>query len=266
MVTPTVRFPMNPSCRLALVALLLGAATQLLRAAPPSPVVPDWAQPGSATHTQVPPPADFRRATTTFATPIGIFDGQSDVGTAVVPGSASFEAKTGQYTIHSAGYNIWYFRDEFRFLWKKMTGDVSLAADITFPNPDGYDDRKIVLIVRQDLDDDAKEIMAGLHGAGLIHLAQRPTKRADLAEACRDKGTGEVGTKAVRLGLEKHGDSFTLFVGQPDGSMKQVGEPMSLKFDEPFYVGIGFTSHLPATSDTGVASKVVLENAAGKVR
>src|ERR1700761_7370134 len=100
-----------------------------------TPVVPDWAQPGSPTHVQVPPPADFHRPSKTFETPIGIFDGQSDVGAALVPGNGTYDSATKQYTVESAGYNIWYQRDEFRFLWKKMSGDVSLAADATFPNP-----------------------------------------------------------------------------------------------------------------------------------
>src|ERR1043165_3317947 len=82
------------------------------------PVVPDWAIPGSATHKQVPPPRDFHRASLHDRTPIGVFDAHSDIGAALVPGSASFDA--GRYTIRSAGYNIWYSRDEFRFLWKEM--------------------------------------------------------------------------------------------------------------------------------------------------
>ena len=113
------------------------------------PVVPAWAYPGCATHTQVAPPADFHRPSTNFNTPIGIFEGQSDIGSAVVPGSASYDAATRQYTINSAGYNIWYMRDEFRYLWKKMSGDVSLAADINYPDPNGYGDRKAVLVIRQ---------------------------------------------------------------------------------------------------------------------
>src|SRR5450759_2971951 len=125
----------------------------------PAPVVPDWALPGSATHKQVPPPADFHRPSRNFDTPIGIFQGQSDIGSAVVPGSASYNAKTKQYTITSAGYNIWYSRDEFRYLWKKMSGDFSLAANISFPDKEGFFDRKAVLIIRQSLDDDSKEAM-----------------------------------------------------------------------------------------------------------
>src|ERR1035437_7241701 len=63
-----------------------------------TPDVPDWALPGSATHKQVPPPADFHRASKRFDTAIGIFQGQSDIGSALVPGSASYDAATRQYT------------------------------------------------------------------------------------------------------------------------------------------------------------------------
>jgi hypothetical protein len=48
--------------------------------------------------------------------------------------------------------------------------------------------------------------------------------------------------------------------------MHQLGPPATLHFDEPFYVGIGFCSHLPATSDTAVLSNVVLQNSAAKVQ
>lgn len=254
----------------SLLALILCAAPHSLHAQ--TPEVPDWAQPGSATHKQVPPPAGFHRASKNFDTPIGVFTGQSDVGGAVVPGSASYDAHTKQYTINSAGYNIWYNRDEFRYLWKKVSGDVSLAADVTFPNPKGYDDRKAVLIIRQDLDDDSKEAMVALHGAGLIHLAQRPDKNADIKEQCRieapkhsDGGSAE-NTVPTRIGIEKHGDTFTLFVSLKGEPMHQSGSPLTLHFDGPFYVGIAFCSHLPATSDTAVLSKVVFETSAGKVR
>ena len=252
--------------RPCVLSTFVGVVIASLAVAEP-PVAPDWAQPGSATHQQVPPPVDFHRASTTFATPIGIFEGQSDLGSAVVSGSASYNAGAKQYTINSAGYNIWYTRDEFRFLWKKISGDVSLAADIEFPNPKGYDDRKVVLIVRQDLDDDSKEIMSALHGAGLIHLAQRPEKGGNIKEDCRLEAKDQIVDVAVkRLGIEKKGDVFKLFVSVKGEPMHQVGPEAKLHFDKPFYVGIGFTSHLPATSDTALVSKVVLEDSAGKVR
>ena len=205
--------------------------------------------------------------------PIGIFDAQSDIGGAVAPGSAGFDATTGEYTIRSAGYNIWYTRDEFRFLWKRMSGDLSLAADVNFPDPKGYDDRKAVLVIRQDLDDDAEEAVAAQHGGGLFHLAARPAKGATMGALDFRvanvglpgvPGAGAVGAK--RLGLEKHGDAITLWVSLAGEPLHQFGPPLRLHFDGPFYVGIGFTSHLPATGDSAVLTHVVLENAAGRVR
>ncbi len=125
----------------ALLALSFFGTPRLLHAQAPAaapaqtPEVPDWALPSSATHKQYPPPADFHRPSKNFDTPIGIFQGQSDIGGALVPGSASYDPATKQYTINSAGYNIWYTRDEFRYLWKKMSGDISLAGDASFPIP-----------------------------------------------------------------------------------------------------------------------------------
>jgi hypothetical protein len=249
--------------RSTLLALVLSTAPQLLCG---QTNVPDWALPGSATHQQVPPPADFHRPTRNYAAPLGLFEGQSDIGGPLLPGSANYDAATKRYTINSASYNIWYTRDEFRYLWKKMSGDVSLAADVTFPIPKGYDDRKAVLIIRQDLDDDSKEVMTALHGAGLIHLALRPEKNANLEEACRIKPEGSHGEAPTRIAIEKRGDTFALFVSLKGEPMHQVGETASLHINGPFYVGIGFCSHVPDKSDTAVLSNVALENSAGKIR
>jgi len=222
--------------------------------------VPEWALPGSATHQQVPPPVNFHRPTVTENKHIGIFKGQSDIGAALIPGSSSYNDATKQYTINSAGYNIWYTRDEFRYLWNKMSGDVSLAADINFPDKEGYSDRKAVLVIRQNLEDDSKEAMVALHGGGLIHLAYRVDKGQSMKEMRVDKkGT-------LRLGIEKHGDDFSIFLSEAGEPMKQFGEPIHLHIDGPFYVGIGFCSHLPDKVDTTILSNVVLESAAGKLK
>jgi len=236
---------------------------------PSNVTVPDWALPGSATHTQVPPPADFHRATRTENIPIGIFQGQSDVGAALVPGSSSFDTKTGWYTIVSAGYNVWYQRDEFRFLWKRMSGDISLAADVHFPDTAGYDDRKAFVIIRQSLEDDSKEVMVALHGGGLMHLAWRQEKGQMMKEIRVNNRDGQpdlVVGMAKRIGIQKRGDSYSLWVSVNGEAMHQAGESTQLNFHEPFYVGVGFCSHLPAKTDSAILSRLYLENKAGVMR
>jgi hypothetical protein len=260
-----LKFSCRNSLRASLLVLLVSAAP-LLRAQATPPAVPDWALPGSPTHKQVPPPADFHRPSTNFDTPVGAFQGQSDIGSAVVPGSASYDPATKQYTINSAGYNIWYTRDEFRYLWKKVSGDVSIAADVSFPNADGFGDRKVVLMIRQTLDDDSPAVMVGQHGAGMIHLAFRTDKNV-LMKDMEYRFTGLLtGIHAKRIGIEKHGDSFAIFISLQGEPMHQFGPPITQHFDGPFYVGIGFCSHIPNKSDTAVISDVLFKNAAGKVK
>jgi len=239
--------------------------------------VPDWAQPGSDTHVQVSPPTDFHRPARTELTPIGIFEGQSDVGAAVVEGSSIFNEETREYSITSAGYNIWYVRDEFRFLWKKMSGDISLAADIAFPDTAGYFDRKAALVIRESLDDDSKQALVALHGDGMIHLAWRPEKGdriKDMEYRIGSRGGLPGGSSpddlvtahATRIGIEKDGNLIRLYVSMAGESINQFGAPIEIELNEPFYVGIGFCSHIPDVADTAVLSDVVLENKAGEIK
>ena len=239
-----------------------------------NPDIPEWAYPSSPTHTQVAPPKDFRRPSRNFNTPIGVFEGQSDVGAPYLPGSASYNAGAKQYSITAAGYNIWYQRDEFRYLWKKMSGDISLGGTVKFPDPNVPGDRKVVFIIRQDLDDDSVEIISALHGDGHIRLAQRTGKGGQVGPTFRinapSRPPGAPANISLlaapnRIGLEKKGDVYSLYVSQSGGPLQQVGQTLTLHINEPFYVGIGFCSHLPDKADTGVVSDLILENAAGKL-
>jgi hypothetical protein len=158
-----------------------------------------------------------------------------------------------------------------------MSGDVSLAADIAYPDPNGYDDRKAVLVIRQSLDDDSKEAVAALHGGGMIHIAWRPDtgqRVKDMEYRIGSRG-GLPGGKspdslvpalARRIGIEKHGDQFQLFVSLFGEPMHAWGAPITLHLDGPFYVGIGFCAHLPTTLDTAILSNVIVKNQAGAIR
>ena len=99
---------------------------------------------------------------------------------------------------------------------------------------------------------------------GLIHLALRPEKGANIKEAYRIESRPS--GLAKRIGIEKHGDIFALYLSLNGEPMHQVGKTAELHFKKHFYVGIGFCSHVPDKSDTAVLSQVVLENSAGQVR
>ena len=105
--------------------------------------------------------------------------------------------------------------------------------------------------------------MIGEHGVGMIHMAWRADKGAMMKDAqFRFGGPSSVSKRnaSALKSRRRHRD-----VRQPTGEpMHQLGRPINLHFDEPFYVGVGFCSHLPATPDTAVLSNVALENSAGQ--
>jgi len=181
----------------------------------------------------------FLFARPVLAQSIGIFDGQSDVGTVTPPGSAHFDDASGVYSIASSGANLWSTTDGFHFLWKKVSGDVSLAADIDFPAKTGAhsEHRKAILIFRQTLDADSAYADAAQHGSGLTALQFR-TAKGDTTQSI------ELNIDAPsRLRLVKRGDTITMFLSRHGEPLHQSGAAIKLHLNEPFYAGIGVCAH-----------------------
>src|SRR3569833_447987 len=86
----------------------------------------------------------------------GVFENQSDVGSDIPPGTASFNAATNTNTLTAAGANTWYHVDNFHYLRKKSAGVMSLTEEVSFQaisydhNPVPH--RKGILLFRQTLD------------------------------------------------------------------------------------------------------------------
>src|SRR5690242_21684503 len=94
-------------------------------------------------------------------TGLGLFSGQADIGNVAKPGSVNFDASNGEYVITGGGENMWLTNDAFHFVWVKMSGDLSLAADIKFSGTGGNPHRKACLIIRQSLDARSEERRVG---------------------------------------------------------------------------------------------------------
>ena len=92
------------------------------------------------------------------------------------PGSVEYDAAKQTYTISGSGENMWFDQDAFQFVWKKMSGDVTLAADISFVGTGGNAHRKAVLMIRQSLDADSVYADIARHGNGMTALQFRTEK------------------------------------------------------------------------------------------
>jgi len=131
---------------------------------------------------------------------LGIFDGQTDVGSVTPPGMAVFDQGAGAYTITSAGANLWSTTDGFHLLWKKVSGDVVLTADVKLAdaNSTASPHRKALLIFRQTLDDNAMYADAAVHGNGETALQYRAAAGDTTQDIAFEIGAPRRGAKRDR--------------------------------------------------------------------
>ena len=191
------------------------------------------------------------------AQPLGIFTDHSDVGkpSTIGPGSASYDPATKTYTISGGGENMWATADHFHYVWKKMSGDVTLEATIAFVSsnpatgtPVGH--RKACLVIRQTLDSDSVYADAAGHGDGLTSLQWRAAKGAVTEEV----QSNVVGPK--RLRIEKRGSYVSMSIGDPGGPLHPAGGSARVEFTGDFYVGLGVTAHDTGRIETATFSDV----------
>lgn len=162
-----------------------------------------------------------------------LFEGELDIGAVTHPGKVD-----GTYRITASGANMWTNFDEFHFVWKKIApGDAAITADIAILTETGNAHRKGVLMMRQSLDTDAAYVSAAVHGDGLTSLQSRPEKGVNTYEVQSNF------KKPKTLRLVKRGEYAYLWVGNSASDLKFSGGSMRVKWDEPFYIGIGACAH-----------------------
>jgi hypothetical protein len=190
------------------------------------------------------------------AAPVGIFENHADVGTVLHAGSVEYDAAKGSYAMAASGENMWFTKDAFQFAWKKMSGDVTLTADISFIGKGAQEHRKAVLMVRQSLDADSPYADVTLHGNGMTALQVRDAKGAPTHEV------QALTWSPRRLKIEKHGAFFTMWLAYEDGVFRLAGGSARMEFKGPFYVGIGLCSHDKDLVEKAVFSNVQLKTSA----
>jgi len=187
---------------------------------------------------------------------LGIFTNEGGVGQTPAGCKAEYDASKGEYRITGGGANMWGAADAFYFVWKKVSGDVTLTADIQWVGTSAAEHRKAVLMLRQSLDTGSAYADAVSHGNGLTSLQFRgaPNEQTYQVVAAEDGPS--------RLRIVKKGSRFTMYFGKPGGELKPSGPVEFVTLHEPFYVGLGVCSHVATTLETAIFSNVKLEESA----
>ncbi|MGO9083771.1 MAG: TolB family protein [Candidatus Sulfotelmatobacter sp.] len=181
--------------------------------------------------------------------PVGIFEAHGDVGTVLHRGSVDYNASNRTYTISGSGENMWLTADAFQFAWKKMSGDVTLTADVAFLTKTGNEHKKAVLMLRQSLDADSVYADVALHASGLTSLQFRDEKGAVTREIQSNLSA------PARLQIARRGDYVYMSLGENGGDLKVAGGWLRIPLQGPFYIGLGVCSH-----DKDVVEKAVFSN------
>jgi Tol biopolymer transport system component len=181
-----------------------------------------------------------------------VFDSHSDVGTLLHAGSVEYDSSKQTYTVTGSGENMWSAADAFQFAWKKVSGDVTLTADIAFVGAGGNEHKKAVLIFRQSLDADSVYADVALHASGLTSLQFRDEKGAVTHEIQSNISAPK------RLRLAKRGDYVYMSLAEAGAEPKVAGGWLRIPLQGAFYVGIGVCSHDKDAVEKAIFSNVKL--------
>lgn len=182
---------------------------------------------------------------------VGIFTNSEDIGKPKNAGNARYDAASQSYSLSGSGYNIWFNRDEFQFLYKKLAGDFILTGNFSFGNDTGNAHRKTGWMIRESADEAAASMNAVVHGDGLTVLQWRTMRGAYMRDPEDEFFFPKKAVFQV-IQLEKRGRMVTMRVANP-------GEPLQ----------VVATRELPAMKDTVLAGIFVSshdENVISQVR
>ena len=167
---------------------------------------------------------------------LGQFEGHGDIGDPTLAGSATYDAAKQEYTLTAAGTNMWFGRDQFHFVWKKLKGDFILRTRFAWETKGVDAHRKVGWMVRPNLDADAPYADSVEHGDGSTSLQFRLAKGANTAQVRLAVTNADV------LQFERKGNIYIF-------SAARYGEPFisnqitNLDLGDEVYAGLFLCSH-----------------------
>jgi len=188
---------------------------------------------------------------------VGVFSGQTDVGHVRHAGSASYDRQRQEYAISGSGQNMWGERDDFHFVWKRLSGDFTLRARARFVGAGVEAHRKIGWTIRPTLATNGVHVTAALHGDGLMSLQYRRTVGGITDEL---KSADSLPGGEALIQLERRNGVYIMSVGNPGGGdTLATTELTGLVLPDTVYAGLFVCAHNDSVVERGVFSEVTLQ-------
>ncbi len=193
----------------------------------------------------------FNFAVSSFAQneKIGEFGAAADIGKPAIAGSSHYDVATQSYTMKGAGYNIWFNRDEFQYLYNRIGGDFLLTADFEFVSGQGGDPhRKFGWMLRESLDEAGAHVSAVAHGDGLTVMQWRKLRGAYMRDP-EDEIFFSKKSIPRTIQLERIGKIITMRVANVGEPLQVVGTYEMENISDTVFAGLYVCSHNPGKAE-----------------
>jgi hypothetical protein len=182
--------------------------------------------------------------------PVGVFATHTEVGRA--RGSASYDPQQQTYLVAGSGQNMWDSRDDFHFVWKRMTGNFILSTRAHFIGASVEEHRKIGWTIRPSLDPGSAHVTAALHGNGLMSLQFRRQTGGITEE---EKSADSLPDPDAVIQLERRDGEYFMSVAQ-FGDTLVTQRLAGVTLPDTVYVGLFVCSHNDTATEQARFSNV----------
>lgn len=174
---------------------------------------------------------------------LGLFSNHMDIGNTKNKGNAQYDKVMHTYLLKGSGYNIWFNRDEFQFLFKKIKGDFTATANFQFVGDKGNGHRKIGWMIRESTDEKSIHVSAVDHGDGLTVLQWRALTAENMKDPEGEIFYPEKHFEVIQL--QRIGKKIIMRVGHVGEDLKTVGAHTMSNIPNDALVGLFICSHDP---------------------
>jgi TolB protein len=188
---------------------------------------------------------------------LGIFKDHTDIGNVQIHGTAIFNPESQEYVLEGSGYNIWFERDEFHYLWQKAKGDFVLKARVEFIGKGIEPHRKIGWMIRNDLSTGSPHVSAVVHGDGLTSLQYRDTADSEIKEVKSEDQAPDF------IQLERKGNHYYMSTASGKMPLKTV-QIENINLNNKVLVGLFICSHNPGVTEKAIFRQVKISRSGKK--
>lgn len=172
----------------------------------------------------------------------------ADIGSPQIAGSATYAS--AKFTVTGAGTDIWNSSDQFRFVYRQLTGDGVIVARVDTLQQ-AHEWSKAGVMLRETLNAGSKNVFTLASSAKGLSFQRRA------ATSTSSVSTIVSGAPPRWVKVERKGSVFTSSVSTNGTTWQTIGS-QSIAMASTIYAGLAVTSHNPAQRVSAVFSSVAV--------